>query len=152
MDVYLVRHGEAGSETVNSQRPLSDIGRRAVEDVGRSAAEKGVRVSEIHHSGLLRAQQTAEILARHLLPENGVRPSQGLKPGDDPMVAKAELETAQISTMLVGHLPHLDKLLALLTTGDPEREGASFSPGTMICCVRDGSLWTVRWTLAPESE
>lgn len=152
MDFYLVRHGEAVSEAVNPQRPLSEIGRRAVENVARSAAEKGIRVSEIRHSGILRAQQTAEILARHLLPENGIRASQGWKPGDDPMLAKAELETAQTSTMLVGHLPHLGKLVALLTTGDPEREAAQFSPATMVCCFRDGLLWTVRWTLAPEPE
>jgi phosphohistidine phosphatase len=109
-------------------------------------------VSSVCHSGILRAQQTAEIFAAHLHPSMGMRQLTGLLPEDDPMIAKAELETAQQSILLVGHLPHLQRLAALLATGNPDREVvANFAPATMICFSHDQFQWRIAWILAPET-
>ena len=56
------------------------------------AVAKNVQVSAIFHSGILRARQTAEILAEHLQFNLGVKQLSGLLPQDDPAVAKGELE------------------------------------------------------------
>jgi len=67
------------------------------------------------------------------------------------MVAKGELEAAEQSLMLVGHLPHLSRLVALLTWGDPEAGGMDLMPATMVCCSLDSGTWEVRWFIKPEA-
>ena len=147
MGLYLVRHGAAVQQGSDASRPLTDAGRKAVEQLAEAAAEKRVWVAEIVHSGILRAQQTAEIIAERLSPPRGVRAAEGLLPQDDPMIAKAELESAAEPLMLVGHLPHLARLAGLLVTGDSEREAAQFLPATLVCCSREDGLWKISWIL-----
>ena len=45
--------------------------------------------------------------------------------------------------MVVGHLPHLNRLAALLISGDVELGLMEFPPATMVCCSRDGSKWKI---------
>jgi phosphohistidine phosphatase len=149
VEFYLVRHGEAVSELADPRRPLAAAGRLAVDRVARLALARCLPVSAIFHSAILRAQQTAEILAEHLAPEVGVQPMTGLLPEDDPAIAAAELSAAPHPVILVGHLPHLERLAGLLVTGDCEREIIQFRPAVMACLRRDDSEWTLDWTLAP---
>lgn len=149
MNIYLVRHGEAVSERLDPERPLTSSGREEVEQVARMAAAKNVQVSAIFHSGILRAKQTAEILAAHLQFKSGVEQLSGLLPQDDPALAKGELEAATSPMILVGHLPHLSRLLSLLVKGDMESVVMDLRPATMVCCSDDGSKWTISWTLVP---
>jgi phosphohistidine phosphatase len=147
MEFYLVRHGEAVSQAVNGQRPLTPGGRRDVERMGRAAAEHGIQPGQIFHSGLLRAKQTAEILRESVGPRAGVRESLGLKPDDDPAIAKAELESSTVSLMLVGHLPHMSRLTSFLVAGDIDRELVEFAPATMIGLSYENYRWKILWKL-----
>ena len=74
----------------------------------------------------------------------------GLLPQDDPAPAAAALATAQESVMLVGHLPFMNRLGALLVTGDPDRDVIDFTPATIVCCAQEPSGWSVKWILAPQ--
>jgi phosphohistidine phosphatase len=147
MEFYLVRHGEAVSQAVNGQRPLTPGGRRDVERMGRAAAERGIQPGQIFHSGLLRAQQTAEILSESLGPIEGVRELVGLRPDDDPAIVKAELESSTVSLMLVGHLPHMSRLTSFLVTGDADRELVEFAPATVIGLSYEDYRWKILWKL-----
>lgn len=147
MNFYLVRHGDAVSETLDAQRPLSRLGQEQVEQVARAAAARQARVSAIFHSGILRAEQTAEILAAHLGSARGVQQMSGLAPQDDPAIAKAELEDAPASVMLVGHLPHLGRLAGLLINGDAEQDAVEFTPATLVCVAHEDSRWWLKWVL-----
>lgn len=147
MDFYLVRHGQAFPETQDPLRPLTPTGRANVEQLARLVAAKSIRPSAIFHSGILRAKQTAEILGAQLTPHIQVRQITGLMPEDDPAIAVAELETAQDSIMLVGHLPHMNRLAALLINGNLNRNVVDFSPASMVCCSRRDSQWTLAWML-----
>jgi phosphohistidine phosphatase len=149
MDFYLVRHGEAKPDHDDARRPLSDRGRKEVEEIACAAAAKKIEIDAILHSGKLRAKETAEILARFLSPAGGVREISGLAPEDDPLPAAAELEAAETSLMLVGHLPHLGRLASLLVTGDCERKMVEFSPATMVCVARSQAKWTLAWAISP---
>lgn len=149
MEFFLVRHGDAVFESEDASRPLSERGRREVEKVARAAAARHVRVAGILHSGKLRAEETAGILARFLSPPEGVRRSTGLQPEDDPLIARAELEAADAPRMLVGHLPHLARLAALLATGDGDRRIVDFSTATIACLTRSGGAWELAWTIFP---
>ena len=149
MEFYLVRHGEAVSQAVNGQRPLTPEGRRDVEMLGRAAAQRGIRPSQIFHSGLLRARQTAEILSQSIGPVEGVRELVGLRPEDDPVIAKAELESSTVSLMLVGHLPHISRLASFLVTGNAEQELVQFAPATVLGLSYENHRWKILWKLTP---
>jgi phosphohistidine phosphatase len=149
MQFYLVRHGEAVSQAVNGQRPLTPGGRRDVERIGQAAAERGIQPAQIFHSGLLRAQQTAEILGERLGWIDGVRELVGLRPDDDPVIAKAELESSTVSLMLVGHLPHIRRLASFLVAGDADRELVEFAPATVLGLSYEDYRWKILWKLTP---
>ena len=90
MKLYLVQHGEALPKEVDSDRPLSDQGQQDVERLARFLANRGVRVSQVWHSGKTRARQTAELLAAALAPGVKAEARAGLAP-NDPTEAFAEM-------------------------------------------------------------
>jgi len=98
---------------------------------------------------MLRAQQTAEILAAYLKPPGGVQPAAGLMPEDDPETVKAELESVEKPIMWVGHLPFMSRLAALLVHRDAARSLIEFNPATMLCCVKMDAGWQIEWQIAP---
>ena len=151
MDFYLVRHGEAKHEYEDARRPLTAGGRAGVEKLARAAAVKKVKIGAILHSEKLRAKETAEILARVLSPRRGMREISGLLPEDDPLPAKAEIEASAEPVMLVGHLPHLARLAALLLTGNGDNTVVDFAPATMACLTRLRGAWTLRWVIGQET-
>jgi phosphohistidine phosphatase len=148
VNFYLARHGDALSALENPQRPLSSEGRRRVEQTARLALERDIKVSAIYHSGIVRAQESAEILAAYI-PAGNVAQIGGLLPQDDPGIIKAELEAAVDSILLVGHLPFMSRLAGLLVNGDPEQPAAEFFPATMVCCIRAAPKWKIIWQLSP---
>jgi phosphohistidine phosphatase len=149
VNLYLVRHGDAVSAAENPRRPLSSEGRRRVEQTARLALERQIRVSTIYHSGILRAQETAEILAEHVMPTSGIAPRAGLLPDDDPVVSQAEFDAVTDSILLVGHLPFLSRFAALLVNGDSERPVVEFFPATMVCCSKLAGQWKIDWRIVP---
>jgi phosphohistidine phosphatase len=144
-----MRHGEALAAAENPQRPLSPEGRRNVEAVARLALERNIQVSAIYHSGILRAKETADIVAGYLMPVGSAAELAGLLPEDDPSIIKGEIEADGDSILLVGHLPFMSRLAGLLVNGDPERPAVEFSPATLVCCIPAPSRWKIGWRLAP---
>jgi phosphohistidine phosphatase len=145
---YLVRHGDALSAAENPQRPLSPGGRSRVKQTARLALERSIQVSAIYHSGILRAKETAEILAEHISVAT-VAEFSGLLPEDDPSIMKAELDVANDSILLVGHLPFMSRLAGLLVNGDPERPVVEFLPAALVCFTRSAARWKMAWQVAP---
>ena len=91
MDLYLVRHGKAEQGIADdAARRLTDKGRKAVQRVARRLAEAGVQIDRIEHSGLVRAQETAEILAEGLGGEVAVAGDLAPDAGVEPVVARLE--------------------------------------------------------------
>jgi phosphohistidine phosphatase len=150
MSVYLLRHGEAVADNVDPSRPLTRRGRDQVERVCRAAAERGLEVSEIMHSEKLRARETAEILAQCAAPSAGLREITGLDPQADPIIAKAEIEARDEPVALVGHMPHLGRLAALLLTGEPDREPQSLATASLLHLKKDGK-WKIAETIEPDA-
>lgn len=148
--LYLVRHGESKSDREDPAKPLSDHGREEVMRVARYAASIGVEVAEIRYSDRLRARQTAEILAEYLLPRLGLREVEGLAPGADPERVHAELDAAEEPLMLVGHLPHLGRLISALVLGNSGMEIIRPETGSMICLVKTERGFRLLWVLTPD--
>ena len=150
MEIYLVQHGDAKPETEDPERPLSDKGRSEVESTARYAGSLGVEVTQILHSGKLRAKQTAAILTQFLLPPQGIREEKGLAPLDDPHVAERLVRESEQPLMIVGHLPHLSRLASLLILGTPEKEVIKFTMGGVVCLSKSDDRWLIKWALSPE--
>lgn len=142
MRAYLVRHGEAKSADVDPERPLTDTGADRVRSVAAHAvAELGARPERIFHSDKVRARQTAQIWAE--LVGAPVEQADGLAPNDDPTRWATRLETEDESVMLVGHLPHVERLVGLLVAGDPDRTLVGFPAGALVVVERDDGGWRV---------
>lgn len=148
MLLYLVQHGEAMSEEENSERPLTDTGRRDVEAVMLLMMRFGaISASRVLHSGKLRAAETAEIIATKLDAES--EETEGLDPNDDPRIWASRIGDSDLDTLLVGHLPHLSRLTCLLLTGNPEAGLVEFANGGVVCLSDESGSWRVRWSIPP---
>lgn len=150
MRVYLVQHAEAMSEERNANRPLTDLGRQHAAWVADVAAELGIELKQIRHSGKTRAEETAEIFAEVLQPAEGVKEVSGLSPLDDVEPVAAELDESADSLMLVGHLPFMERLAGHLLTGDAHEPVIEFTNAGIVCLEKKVERWQTVWILTPE--
>ncbi len=146
MELFLVQHGHAMAKAQDPDRPLTPEGAETVRRMARWARDAGLTVAAIHHSGKLRAEQTAQLLADELTPSQGVSIRPGLAPNDDVApVARGADELA--GSMVVGHLPFLSRLTALLVAGDPETIVVRFRNAGIICLGKENGDWSVSWVM-----
>jgi len=151
MSLYLVQHGKAFPEEIDPSRPLTEEGKEEVERIACFAARSSLFVSQILHSGKLRAKQTAELLAKHLNPPLGLTEKKGLGPNDDVRKLSIIREVTQ-NIMIVGHLPFLGKLVSYLILDNPDKEIIQFQNGGIVCLdinPNSGS-WYIKWVITPE--
>lgn len=148
MLVYLVQHGKAKSKEEDPDRPLTDEGRREIEAVMLLLMRYGaVSASRVVHSGKRRAEETAQLIATKLDAE--IESAEGLDPDADPAEWGARLGEADRDLIVVGHLPHLERLAALLLCGDPERGTVRFANGGVVCLGLEGGRWSLQWAIPP---
>ena len=150
MRIYLVQHGKPVPKEQDPERPLSEQGRKDVSGIAEMLAKAKIRPSRIYHSGKLRAQQTAEILAEKLGVQGEPQKKENMAPLDEPRIVGEQIEHLDDQTMLVGHLPHLSKLVSLLVTGDPEKPVVRFQQGGIVCLEQEEDQWAVSWMLVPQ--
>lgn len=118
MRLFLLRHAEAAPGIPDAERALTKHGRAQIARlVGAFDFSCLADVRSIEHSGLVRARQTAEDLAKlaNLRLPLVVRP--GLRPADDPRLVARDVVTGRESRLLVGHNPHLARLAGMLLGG-----------------------------------
>ncbi len=152
MHLYLVQHGEAQPKEVDPDRSLTQRGARAVEKVALFLAQRSdIFLDVIYHSGKTRALQTAEILAKRLRPVKGMREGKELNPQSLPWGWVERLKVIEENIMIVGHLPHLNRLTALLICQDESKQCVQFYNGGVVHLERDESgIWTIKWILVPD--
>lgn len=147
--LYLVRHGKAEAGDLDDTRQLTAQGRKTVQRVAKTLLQANVRVELVYHSGLVRARETAEILATAvggtLQQTPGLRPEDRVQPAAD-WIAGCDARRL----MLVGHLPFMDQLASYLLTGDDGAEFCHFRTGSVACLSLTGGRWTLEWLLAPD--
>jgi phosphohistidine phosphatase len=151
MILYLVQHAEAAPKEEDPARDLTERGRLDMESVAHHLKRLNLKISRIFHSGKTRAASTASILARHLKPQAGVSEAPGLAPLDDPAIWAGRLAGLDEDIMLVGHLPHLGRLAAVLMSGDQGRSVINFQMGAAVRLQRMGAAqWAVEWMIVPD--
>lgn len=154
MHLYLVQHAEAKGEAEDPLRGLTDRGIEDIKNSAAFAAAAGVIVSQILHSGKLRARQTAEVLAQSIGGANAsgqvVAQTDGLNPSDDPKIWAGRIKGIKDDTMLVGHLPHLSRLASLLLCVEEAKNVVSFMMAGVVCLKKGENGWSVKWMVTPE--
>src|SRR5207245_6830766 len=127
---------------VDPERHLTARGADEVRRIAMAAVEQlDLRPAQVVHSGKARARQTAEIWAG--LVDAAVAEADGLAPNDDPATWAARLDAEADDVMLVGHLPHLEHLAALLVTRSEEGGVAGFPAGRLVGLERTDDGWVV---------
>ncbi len=132
MKLYLVRHAaaiERSGTMPDAVRYLTPKGRLVFRKVARRVRNAGMAPDVIFTSPLLRAVQTAEILAERLDHSGPVVVSRDLSPGFDLRALRSLLTKAgnPAKAAFVGHEPDLGDLAATLLAlpgGFPLRKGA----------------------------
>jgi len=150
MPLYLVQHGQSLPKDVDPDQGLSEKGVAETDRIAGVAKSYHINVGQILHSAKTRARKTAGILASALNPVNGVKEVDGLKPMDDVAVFAATLKP-DTNTMLVGHLPFMERMASYLVTGSIDNPVFKFQNSGIVCLDKDpdSESWIIVWTLMP---
>jgi phosphohistidine phosphatase len=150
MLLYLSQHAEARNKEEDPERDLTDKGRLDIEAVAHHLKRLNIEVQQIFHSGKTRAQSTAQVFAHHLHPRAGLTLAPGLAPLDDPEIWADRVADLKENILLVGHLPHIGKLAALLMSGDKNKTVINFQMGSVIQLRRmEPWQWALDWMIVP---
>jgi len=127
MKLYILRHGEAADHddprfNNDAERPLTVKGLKRTKLLANALRQWDITFDAILSSPLVRARETAEIVARGLSLHERLEFSEHLAPSGD--VEKLvnhlnALQPAPENVLLVGHEPYLSNLISLLCAGGP---------------------------------
>jgi phosphohistidine phosphatase len=124
MNLYLLRHGVAAAKDdpafeSDSERPLTKKGVKKFRKAARGIERLGITPDVIFSSPLVRARQTADIVAAVLNKESDIEEIPELAPESLPEQLTSALKNVHDKehVMLVGHEPFLGKLAAFLVNG-----------------------------------
>jgi phosphohistidine phosphatase len=161
MELYLLRHGPAvergtrGFED-DSSRPLTPKGRRQLRKSAAAIKKLKPGFDLILSSPLIRAKQTAEIVATVLKLKRRLKFSNALAPGGTAVILMRQLERekpAPKKILLVGHEPGMSHLVSLLLVGGPEMQ-LDFKKGGLCKLeadkLRADKCATLAWLLTPK--
>ena len=155
-ELYLVRHAiaaERGSEWPDdNKRPLTERGISRFKEAVKGLRRMDVTLDEIFTSPLLRAKQTAELLAAGVEGKPSVKVLEALAPGHSSASVMTQLARVarRRRIAIVGHEPELGELAAHLIGAG---RALAFKKGG-ICRIDLGSLSSKRaaslaWFLPP---
>jgi phosphohistidine phosphatase len=151
MLLYLLQHGEAVPEAENPDRPLTAIGRADIERLGDFLVASKVRIDRIVHSGKLRAETSAAIIAQKLPNAPQIELHDRLLPGDSPEWLADAVAGWKDDTLVVGHQPFMGRCVSRLILGKEPPVVVDFVPGTIACLARRGATgaWFLSWMMTP---
>ena len=147
--LYILQHGEAVPKEIQPDRPLSEQGIRDIRILALHMQNMGVQLGNVFHSGKLRAQQSARLVAETISADIQPVKTEGLNPNDDPMVIVGDIERMDANILLVGHMPFVSRLCSTLLTGTTAAEFASV-PGTLFCLEKADGKWRLAYMLRPD--
>ncbi|HVU18461.1 MAG TPA: phosphohistidine phosphatase SixA [Candidatus Didemnitutus sp.] len=149
MKIFLVRHAHAVDGEPDDLRPLSSKGRKQIRTMAPFLkAEAGFDPTEIWHSPLLRAVQTAEQVS---IVSSVTRRCEvgGLRPDDDPRAIAARLAATRKSVAVVGHEPNLSALATALLGDSMERPLVVLKKCAILTLERERGVFRVSSLVAP---
>ena len=160
MNLFFLRHGVAVErdefDYINdAARPLTPNGIKQLRAVAAALRAMGSGFDVVLSSPLVRARQTAEIIAAELKMQKRLVFADELKPGGGAKkLAKkiAGLKKVPENALLVGHEPDFSELISLLVTGN-QGGGFALKKGGLakleIQKLRAGKCAILAWLLTP---
>ncbi len=156
MRIYVVRHaaaGQPGSYTNDEERPLTDKGVAQMRLVARGLAALEIDPRAVFSSPLVRARQTADILARALGKKTRVAEADVLAPGHAPAEVVEFLAEEDVDEIaIVGHEPQLGNVVSLMVAGSDEPV-VDMKKAAVACVEFEGKVepgqGCVAWHLVP---
>ncbi len=159
VDLYVLRHGEAGKRLAagsnDYERALTVAGANEVEKIADAMAKLGVKPGLVSTSPLARARQTADIVAKRLKIKNRLQDWDELKPEGSRIKLYERLARMkpEASVMVVGHEPYLSSLVSeLVFDGQRGRiimKKAGLARVT-VASFRPKPRGELRWLLTPK--
>ena len=158
MDLFILRHAiaEDRSPTLpESQRRLTADGARKMRRAARGIKALDLKFDVILSSPYLRAQETAEIVAKALGCEKALKLTPTLAADGNPKELIEEIKRKhhkEKRILLVGHEPYLSNLISLLLSGQTNLSITLKKAG--LCYLSIGTLHygrcaTLEWLLTP---
>ena len=159
MNLYIIRHAIAVPRGApeyedDSQRPLTDKGRKKMNKIVKGFRQFGVELDMILSSPYVRARDTAKILANEFNMQDQIRFTDHLIPPADfkDLIDEVQEKYDVDSLALVGHEPMLGELIGWLTTGNKDLM-INFRKGG-VCYLSADDLYrtyraTLEWLLTP---
>ena len=156
-EIYLIRHGLAeergNSWPDDAKRPLTDEGISRMRKSVRGLSRLGVTLDVVLTSPLVRARQTAEIVAAGLSPRPSLISAESLAPDGSfaAVVADLEKHVRKGRIALVGHEPGIGELAARLIGS---RHAIEFKKGAVcridLATIPPSGPGDLRWLLTPK--
>ncbi len=153
--LYLLRHAEAAPGIPDEGRPLTPKGLRQVEALALFLKGKAAFAPEdIWHSGLKRAEQTAQGLMQGLNLTASLQLINGLSPNApvEPIARRLKLLTK--NTLIVGHNPFLERLATVLLEAHGEAPVCHMRKASLMALekvegVGLAGAWQLSWFVGP---
>ena len=155
-ELYLIRHGVAAERGEawpdDTKRPLTDEGVRRLRKIADGLAGIGVSFDVMLTSPLVRAKQTAEIIASGLNPHPPIVTTDALAPGGSYAAVLDDLakQARRRRIALVGHEPGLGALAARLIAS---RHALEFMKGAVaridVAALPPTGAGSLHWFLTP---
>ena len=163
MELYLMRHGEAGKRipvaAKDSVRALTAAGRQDVEEVGEALAKLGFRFDVVATSPLKRAKETASIVSEALNRKSRIEEWSELSPEGSRSALYRRLTSVRPGSkvLCVGHEPYLT-----IAMGEIAGRGGDGSAGFRVSLKKAGMAkllvtgfnprisGELRWLLTPK--
>jgi phosphohistidine phosphatase len=154
MLAFLIRHAHALEADDDYSRALSSRGRGQVERLIRHFRANGeLKPQESWHSPLVRARETARLLADGLGWTGPRRETEALEPNGDPEAVLRLLQGSTVDLALVGHEPLLSILGTMMLQGPRHPVSVRMGLADVLCAERSepggDAAWVLRWQVGP---
>jgi len=163
VNLYLLRHAEAEPDEPDEpdvNRRLTRKGEKQVDELATFLRKREVEldISEIWHSPLVRAVQTAELFQKELKLDVPLHEAPGLRPDEDPRPMALRLACSRKSVLVVGHNPHFESLASCLLSGTTQPVLIDFKKCGLLHLERAEEPgrsrplghWILGWYLVPK--
>jgi phosphohistidine phosphatase len=123
MDLFILRHGKAGQHIPgkdDAERAMTEKGKEEIAGIARWMAYRQFSFDIIATSPLIRARETAGIVAAELGEEKKIETWPCLSMGEDPgdICRQIARQPGGSVLLLVGHEPTLSMLISLIISGE----------------------------------
>jgi phosphohistidine phosphatase len=158
MNLYLMRHAIAADASPNmsdSQRPLTEKGRKKLAVIARNLEKIGLTFDLILTSPYLRTRQTAEMVAEvfKIKPDSIiVNPNITPDGSAENLIEEINAGKPVENLLIVSHEPFISELIGILVAGDPNIGIGMKKAGICKLSIQTlhyGRCATLEWLMPP---